>query len=202
MIIPRRKAGKCHLMPAPGINGPSRQESQTMGEIKSTLDLVMERTRHLTLSSEEKSAQNDREQLRRIQGLIQKYRDQVITLAEMEKKLARDYPAELHGDSGMLHSELLRQIQLGRDNGATLVLLETVCKADTAALAALLAEYDQSLAGARDQQAARRLADLAARQGIAGSALIPNLDTDPEWQKAREELAQRFDRRLTQIKGI
>ena len=28
-----------------------------MGEIKSTLDLVMEKTRHLTLSQEEKDAQ-------------------------------------------------------------------------------------------------------------------------------------------------
>ena len=46
-----------------------------MGEIKSTLDLVMERTKNLSLSDEEKQAQKQKEVESRIRGLLQKYLD-------------------------------------------------------------------------------------------------------------------------------
>ena len=51
-----------------------------MAEIKSTLDLVMEKTKNLSLSSEEKQTQRNKEIEGRIRGLLQKYQDQLITL--------------------------------------------------------------------------------------------------------------------------
>ena len=49
-----------------------------MGEIKSTLDLVMEKTRHLTLSQKEKDGQKQIEVNKRLKGLLQKYRDNLL----------------------------------------------------------------------------------------------------------------------------
>ena len=43
-----------------------------MGEIKSTLDLVLEKTKNLTLSSEEKEEQKQKEIEKRIKGMMQK----------------------------------------------------------------------------------------------------------------------------------
>lgn len=173
-----------------------------MGEIKSTLDLVMERTRHLTLSSEEKSAQDARDQRRRIQGFIQKYRDQTLTLSELEGQLARDCPTELHAKGGMLHRELLRQIDLNQDNEAVLFLLKSLCKVDPAPIADLFAEYDENISAAGERQASRHLATLAAERGIGGKALIPNLQSDPEWRKIREDIEQRYGERLARAKMI
>ncbi|MBW2432576.1 MAG: hypothetical protein JRF36_03165, partial [Deltaproteobacteria bacterium] len=51
-----------------------------MGEIKSTLDLVMEKTRNLNLSDEEKQDQKNKEIESRLNGLLQKFEDQIITL--------------------------------------------------------------------------------------------------------------------------
>jgi hypothetical protein len=53
-----------------------------MGEIKSTLDLVMERTRNLTLSMEEKEGQQNADIKKRLTALAQKYEDQIIKLTE------------------------------------------------------------------------------------------------------------------------
>ena len=50
-----------------------------MGEIKSTLDLVMEKTRHLSLSSAEKQKQKSIEIENRIKDLLQKYEDQIVS---------------------------------------------------------------------------------------------------------------------------
>ena len=43
-----------------------------MGEIKSTLDLVLEKTRHLSQSSEEKQAQTQKDTGNRINGMLKK----------------------------------------------------------------------------------------------------------------------------------
>jgi hypothetical protein len=55
-----------------------------MGEIKSTLDLVMEKTKDLTLSSEEKKAQKQKEIENRIKGLLQKYQDGFLSKSELK----------------------------------------------------------------------------------------------------------------------
>ena len=47
-----------------------------MGEIKSTLDLVLEKTRHLSQSSGEKQAQTQKDTDNRINGMLQKYLDE------------------------------------------------------------------------------------------------------------------------------
>ena len=46
-----------------------------MGEIKSTLDLVMDKTRHLTLSDEEKQEQKEKEFRKKLKGPAQKFQD-------------------------------------------------------------------------------------------------------------------------------
>lgn len=46
-----------------------------MGEIKSTLDLVMDKTRHLTLSDEEKQEQKEKEFKKNLKGPAQKFQD-------------------------------------------------------------------------------------------------------------------------------
>ena len=56
-----------------------------MGEIKSTLDLVMEKTRHLTLSREEKEEQKRVEVNKRLKGLVQKYQDNLLKKDRLEK---------------------------------------------------------------------------------------------------------------------
>ena len=60
-----------------------------MGEIKSTLDLVMEKTKHLSLSDEEKQNQKNSEIEKRVNGLLQKCRDQILSTDELQKEYAR-----------------------------------------------------------------------------------------------------------------
>ena len=58
-----------------------------MGEIKSTLDLVMEKTRHLTFSREEKDSQKKDEVHKRLKGLVQKYQENLLRKDRLEKEL-------------------------------------------------------------------------------------------------------------------
>lgn len=49
-----------------------------MGEIKSTLDIVMEKTKHLSMTAEEKQAGKIEEIESALKGLVQKYQDRVL----------------------------------------------------------------------------------------------------------------------------
>ena len=57
-----------------------------MGEIKSTLDLVLEKTRHLSLSSEEKQDLAAQEIEKRIKGMLQKYQNGLLTPEELKSE--------------------------------------------------------------------------------------------------------------------
>ena len=58
-----------------------------MGEIKSTLDIVMEKTQNLSLSTEERQEQHNIEIVKRIKGLLQKYQDQTLSKNDLDTLL-------------------------------------------------------------------------------------------------------------------
>jgi hypothetical protein len=59
-----------------------------MGEIKSTLELVMERTRHLSLSDEDRARQQKADFDNRLRGLLQQYADGVLTIDALKDRIA------------------------------------------------------------------------------------------------------------------
>jgi hypothetical protein len=58
-----------------------------MGEIKSTLDLVMEKTKHLSLSEEEKLNTKKIDMQNKIRGLINKYEESTLNFTELKKSI-------------------------------------------------------------------------------------------------------------------
>ena len=58
-----------------------------MGEIKSTLDIIMEKTKGLTMSEEEKEAFQKKETEGKVRGFLQRYLDCVIDLERLKAEL-------------------------------------------------------------------------------------------------------------------
>ena len=68
-----------------------------MGEVKSTLDLVMEKTKNLNLSNEEREEQKNKEIKNRLRGLVQKFQDAVLSTDNLRadyQKLKNEYHLE------------------------------------------------------------------------------------------------------------
>lgn len=152
-----------------------------MGEIKSTLDLVMERTRHLSMSEEEKSRQQREDFEKRIQGLLQQYLDQTLTV-----KGLRDRLAALQTELKVSDEQFVVQAVLGRidpDKGyyRWLELLAEIAPAVHGPLEKLLSEYNERLADLLQAGEERVLKRLAERYSIRGAAVVPNPGKDPEY---------------------
>ena len=172
-----------------------------MAEIKSTLDLVMERTRNLTLSSEEKQAQKQIEIGNRIKGLVQKFQDGLLTKNQLKieyESLKRN--SDLSNDS-LLVKEILTRFEPDQDNENLIEILEDCCRFDTATIRAIIKDYRVTYNRAAQKRSAQLKEDLAQNHSITGTAVIPNLDADEQWQREAQDVRRRFEDKLSQMEG-
>lgn len=171
-----------------------------MGEIKSTLDLVMEKTKHLTLSDEEKVVQQRAEVEKKIFGLVRKYQDNLIAKTFIEKEM--DVIRETHAVDvdEILRQTLLQSLGLENRNEPILELLSDICGVDISGFERVFQDFmDRVGTTAKDRVKAIKK-DLANTQSISGTAVIPNLETDQEWLSVLEETKVKFGKILNQEK--
>jgi len=169
-----------------------------VAEIKSTLDLVMERTRNLTLSSEEKLVQKDKENANRIKGLVQKFQDGLLTSGQLKKEYGRLKKDSDLSDDHLMIKEILSRLDPDQDSQILLETLEECCRLDTAGIRAILDDYRAAYNRAAQERSAQLKEDLAQNYSITGSAVIPNLDADGQWQQETKDMRHRFEDRLSQ----
>ena len=171
-----------------------------MGEIKSTLDLVLEKTKHLTQSSGEKQAQIRKDVEIRIKGMLQKYQDGLLSLGQLQ----RDYEAlkkEFNlPDNAILASYVINRLDPGLDNRALFEVLEHCCQLDYAGLLDVINEYQAEYHTAAQSRMEALKESLAQKYNISGSAVVPNLESDEQWHQDAQALNAAFEQKLNQEK--
>ncbi len=170
-----------------------------MGEIKSTLDLVMERTRHLSLSEEEKASQTQAAYAKRLQGLLQQYGDQVFTRADFLKRFEALQTEMGRAEQQVPVEALIAHIDPDQDNARWLALMAHVAPALCDPLQAHLDDYrlqrsDLLAAGGQDQRDR-----LFREHGISGTAVMPNPGQDPACRQNLSRLRQSTIARLAAL---
>lgn len=167
-----------------------------MGEIKSTLDLVMEKTKNLTLSNEEREEQKNKEIKDRLRGLVQKFQDHILSTDNLRsdyQKLQKEYGLV---NNRHLIDEICSQILPGKDNQALFDLLAEFKVPGVEGLKSVLNEFQSVLDAAAEQRRASLKDQLAKTHFISGSAVAPNLENDDEWQQTSEKIKLTYTRLL------
>jgi hypothetical protein len=172
-----------------------------MGEIKSTLDLVMEKTKHLTQSREERAQQTLKEARQRIRGLIQKYQDNWLDQDRFAIELDKMIKAYDVNINDILRNELLDALDVNRDNKPQLALLKDICDMDITGFESVYDGYMDELQLMTQERNQVLINDLAEKQSIAGSAVVPNVETDKIWQANVVEINNKFSQLLVRAKA-
>jgi hypothetical protein len=169
-----------------------------MAEIKSTIDLIMERTKSLSASPQERESYQRQEREKRIRGLVQRLLDDNITLDGVKDELAK----EKKNGSAAEVTELLKNALAGHvdpeaDNERLFHLVNELVGTPEDRLRETLAACREETASWKSVLAGRQKKDLESR-GITGPAVLPNAEADPQWKARREEMqaacAKRFYR--------
>jgi len=171
-----------------------------MGEIKSTLDLVLEKTKNLTLSSEEKETQKQKEIENRIKGMVQKYQDGILSINQLitdYELLKKDFTIP---QNISLIVEITQRIEPDQDNQPLIELLQKCCAIDTVAIETIIKNFQKEYITASQNRIERLREDLAQRHNISGSAVLPNLDLDEQWRQKIGELRAGYGDQLNRVK--
>ena len=163
-----------------------------MGEIKSTLDLVLEKTKHLSQSSEERQAQAQKDIEKRIKGIMQKYQDGLFSLEQLQREYDALKAEFSLSDNISLAGEVINQLDPGLDNHALFDVLEHCCHLDYRGLADVVNEYQAGCQTAAQNRTEKMKESLAQLHSISGSAVVPNLGTDEKWHREAQELRSIF----------
>jgi DNA-binding protein YbaB len=166
-----------------------------MAEIKSTLDIIMEKAKKFSVTEEEKKAFKRQEMEGKIKGLIQKYLDGLVDMERLKEDIAvlrKDDPEEL---DHLFRQEAVDRIQPGENSAPLLRVLSSAVGMDTGPIKKLLNDFDRETKQKRVRRE-RALGEEFRKKGISGSAVIPNLDADEEWGKVASEAKEAFMREL------
>jgi len=156
-----------------------------MGEIKSTLDLVMEKTKHLSLSAEEKVGQQREAYEKRLKGFLQQYADGLLTIVDFQDQLLTIQKNLGVNDIQPLIRQILNHVNPDRDNSLWLDLLETYRPRLKAPTQEILSTYVQHRENLLQTGMQNYLERLRSDHQIYGPAVVPNLIQD---QKIQQEL--------------
>ena len=158
-----------------------------MAEIKSTLDLIMEKTKGLTLSPKEKEEVRREEWLKKARGLIQKFLDDRTDLGKVKEELFnREKPSD---GENILKRELINGLDPEGDNEKRFQLIGELLQIPRETFLKILEAFNQRIHQEKIRQTDHLIKQLAG-QGISGSAVIPNLERDPSWKRFYEQEKQ------------
>jgi len=169
-----------------------------MGEIKSTLDIIMEKAKGLTVTEQEKEAFKKKEIEGKVKGLFQKLLDGAMDVERLKSEMAA-FGAEQRGIAReALLSECLGSMNPQADNESILRVLEHVLDMDPAPFRRIIEEFHEDLQkekGAREKAVIERLR----KTGVSGTAVIPNINPDPEWGGYVAQAEEAFRRKLDSL---
>jgi DNA-binding transcriptional MerR regulator len=173
-----------------------------VADIKSSIELAMEKTKGLHLSHAEKEKLKEEELHSRAQGLVNRFLEVDFHLKEVEKDLAKYDPGQReHMEKLMLHY-LCEAINLDRDNDLVfqgIEAFEKKSKNPLKKIRELMEEYHQR----REKEykrAEKVLLTKWERQGISGSAVQPRIEGSQEWQEALDKFKLPFEDQLHILK--
>ncbi|MEN6622538.1 MAG: hypothetical protein ABFD50_13415 [Smithella sp.] len=169
-----------------------------MGEIKSAIELAMERTSHMSLSKEEKAKQKKADFEKMLNGALQHYSDGLFSIDDLRDRI-KEIQTELKtSNDQLIKKSVLNQIDPEGDNERWLDLLSVFEPAFHVSLQNILSDYHEQetkLSDAAKSQIIERLA----QNGITGSAVVPNPEKDPSYQQSISDLRSQTQSRINSI---
>jgi hypothetical protein len=170
-----------------------------MAEIKSTLDIILEKTKNLSVTEEEKREFKKREMGGKIKGLIQKFLDGIVDFERLKIEAASIGKGQENILKQIIIKESVERITPGQDNEPLLKLLEGTAGIDASPVRKVLTDFEHGLEKERNSHE-RYLRNRLKEEGISGSAVLLNPNADPEWLKQVSSMKEGVREKLDMLK--
>jgi len=174
-----------------------------MGEIKSTLELAMEKTRKFAISEKEKEEIKQREILQKATSLFHRYREGHLPLNELLKEIEKMDKRTSTTVKESLLSQWIDALSLEENAERIFKGIESLkgrsVDEGKQKFHHLLSQYQKEKEKIKEEVKAQFITDLKERD-IYGSAVEPNLEGGEHWKKEKEKLDNSYKTKLEEIK--
>ena len=174
-----------------------------MGEIKSTWDIVMEKTKGQEITPKDREQIKRAELNARIHAIFNRYMDSQGNREYLKDELGGLREEEREIVKKELLLQLMDSIDLAKDNGKAIAGIETL-KGEKGEkilqkLHLLTSEY-RSSREKKEREVEEVLRQRLAAMGMSGSAVEPSLEGKREWIEAMEGFERDYAKRLGALK--
>ncbi|MEA1935353.1 MAG: hypothetical protein U9M96_00850 [Thermodesulfobacteriota bacterium] len=169
-----------------------------MAEIKSTLDIIMEKTNNLTMTEEEKEELRRTELAEKAKGWVQKYMDNLIKQEKLKSELKKEGKDKYSELQKILKNELLERLQPDGDNVKIFQLIKGILDIKKDPFVKIINEFQKEVASEKSNRLENRKKLLTKRR-FFGSAVIPNLALDESWGIHYKKLEVNCKKRLISV---
>ncbi len=162
-----------------------------MAEIKSTIDLIMEKLKKMEITEEEKKEIARKEARERAKRILARY-TQRPNIYDVMKELEEISEEKRRFVEEELINECIEVIEpFGARNQDVLKLMQEIIKKDVSSLKDLILSFEKQLEEEK-RRYERYLLERLKNRGISGSAVIPNIEADSGWKKRIEDEKKRL----------
>lgn len=174
-----------------------------MAEIKSTLELAMERTKKMTISKKEREEIKRKEVEQKVNGLSKRYIEGHLSLNEILREMERMDEKTQPKAREILLSQWIEALSLSDEDERLLKGIESLKHRSPDELKQnhhqLISQYQSEKERVKDE-ATTQLVETLRQDGIYGSAVEPNTEANHLWKQALEKLNQLYRTKLEDIK--
>ena len=181
----------------------NKKRRKSMGEIKSSLELAMERTKKIAISGKEREEIKRREIDQKVNALSNRYREGHLPLNEILREMGRMDEKTSTLVKETLLSGWINALSLKDEDERLIKGIETLKHRNADELKEkhhqLLSQYRGEKEKAEEKIRAQ-IAEALKRERIYGSAVQPNIEASRLWQKELGNLDQLFGPQLEELK--
>lgn len=179
-------------------------EGGKMGEIKSTLEIAMEKAEKLDISSEEMEQLKREEYILKAKGMANRYLNRGLQIEWLLKELDHFNGNQKDIILKALLSELVNAIRVSKNNERTLKAIE-ILKKDRVkpyldAIDRLSMEFNEEKT-ALYKEVEEEILEKLDKAGISGTAVQPYIESDGIWHQNINRLSSKYETRLIMLKA-
>ncbi|MBI4620819.1 MAG: hypothetical protein HY739_11770 [Desulfobacterales bacterium] len=175
-----------------------------MAEIKSTLELAMERAKKIEVSPEEKEQLKRGEYASKAKGILNRYLNEDLNIKGLIKELASYDGNARDTIVGTLLLELIDTIDISIDNKRSLeaidMLKQNRVKPTLDRINKLCKDFNEEK-GSRYKKIEKEIRKRLDGMGISGTAVQPVVDYDERWYDVLANLSSEYEAKLVKLKG-
>jgi hypothetical protein len=169
-----------------------------MAEIRSTLDIIMEKTKNMTMSDEEKTEFQKQNLSGKFKGYAQKYLDGIIGIKEIKSEIDSEKSKTPIDIESILKNELVTRLDPESDNTKVFELMREFLNININLLEEAIGKFYENIIEEKMKKM-ETLRQVFSKKQISGPAVVPNIEKDASWQSFYKESIVKCKQQLSII---